>query len=284
MINNYNKFNESKLMKEYPYDKVYFKVNSMDDVYKIFDYLDKILGFNVIRFETIIHNFPNYVGVQTNINELKFFKIKYYSDYVTSDRFKEFLKRYENYDPVILKMKDLNLLKSIIFRGNKIPYVEYNEPKKLVYEGIKHLLVGPSKEEVWESILKMKPQDMLIGSIKNGILEGVILAIDRGANIHYDSGYLLRLSASSGNMEIFKFLINKGLGDYIKEYNYIILTSGVEGGNLDIVKYLMNNSTKEGINKYFRRMLNLSKSNNFEDIEDYLYFQLKMNGYQNNEN
>ena len=135
---------------------------------------------------------------------------------------------------------------------------------------IKKLLVGPTKEEAWDNIKNMNPQDMLISSVKNGILDGVKLSIDEGANIHHDSGFLLRFAASSGSLEVFNYLIGKGLEDYIREFNYVILKSAVEGGNLDIVKYLIEKSTNNGISDQFQQMLRIAEMGKHKDIEEYL--------------
>ena len=156
MIKNYNKFNESINLK-YPYRKVYFEINSKDDIITIYDYLDSILWFNIKRPISQPEVFPNFIGIPTDIYSLQVFKIPAFSyDMVTKDRIDRFIKNY-GYDPVILKMNDLKLLKSIIFKGEKIKTPVYNEPRKLVYEGIKHLLnfkLFEQKEEL--STYKLK--------------------------------------------------------------------------------------------------------------------------------
>lgn len=44
---------------------------------------------------------------------------------------------YNRYDPEILEMKDLNIIKSILLNGERKKIINYNEPKQLVYESIK---------------------------------------------------------------------------------------------------------------------------------------------------
>ena len=117
MIKKYQTFNESSSV--YPYNKVYFEINSMDDANRILSYLDNILGFEVNRFTCQILCFPNWMGIFTNIHYLRNNKITYFSDYNPTINEIEIFIRNNNYDPVILQMKDLPLLKSIIFNGNK---------------------------------------------------------------------------------------------------------------------------------------------------------------------
>lgn len=274
MIKKYIKFNESNSDKTYPYTRVYFLVNSMDDINEIYDYLDSILGFNVKRITSTVYNFPNYIGIPTNINTLKIRRMTFYSEkrIDLSEEVKRFINS-NNYDPVILKPSDKKTLKSIIFYGSKIPYIDYNRPKKLVYEGIKHLLNGPSEEEIWNDIKDFEPAKILYLSAKSNYKKGMEIALERGADPTNDSA--INSLIESGDVELLDLLVKKGahienlfggrLNDVVRDeffdmVNYLLdygldpncsmgsaLFTAVSEQNYDMVKLLLERGAKANL-------------------------------------
>lgn len=145
-------------------------------------------------------------------------------------------------------------------------------------ESLLQHLEGPTKEDVWDAIQKMEPQDMLYSSIEARIIDGVELAIKNGANLGHNMGAAIRFAASSGDSDIFSILLQHGMRFYIDFSNYRILLNAVEGGNLDIVKTVIKLSGLVGIRTHFKQMLRIAKNNNFDDIVDYLYYIQKTDG------
>lgn len=76
-------------------------------------------------------------------------------------------------------------------------------------ESIKNLLIGPSEDEMWDTLRNLSPDELLRRSCSSGFINGIKVAIERGANIEFN------------NYTIFKNLEenpNKELSDFFKEY------------------------------------------------------------------
>jgi len=119
--------------------------------------------------------------------------------------------------------------------------------KKDLNEGIKHLLVGPTENEVLEQ-LKNEPQRLLNYSISNNFKKGIEIALDSGANIHMLwSGDLFKLFKIMNytNEQIINNTNISKLKDYaLLKNNKELLKYALENGeqlNADTIKDLFYN-------------------------------------------
>ena len=135
-IINYNE--PKKLVYEsskYEYNMVIVKVDDTDDIIKIYDFIDKTFNITTDRYLiSRINNFPNYVYIPTNIDRLGDSYIYLSSNTITDWMIQKYIIDDNKVDNDILTMNELYKLKPIINNGTKKFNVNYNEPKKLVYE------------------------------------------------------------------------------------------------------------------------------------------------------
>lgn len=93
-------------------------------------------------------------------------------------------------------------MKEVKKNGGKMitKFTQYNE-------SVRDLLVGPTEEEVLKAYEKMKPSDILFKSIINNNLDGVIYAVEHGANIRNTGEQTLNNAVSFGNYDIVEYLL-----------------------------------------------------------------------------
>ena len=94
----------------------------------------------------------------------------------------------------------------------------YNNIFKKTNESIKDLLVGPTEEEVFKEFEDKKPIDILYKSISGDFLEGVIYAVEHGANVNDHKGRVLKNASTLGNYEIVKYLLKNGADPTINNF------------------------------------------------------------------
>ena len=150
------------------------------------------------------------------------------------------------------KMIDV-LLKFGFYDNNKEYYfnklIQYNHndtaelflENKQFNEGIKHLLVGPTEEEIFNYLELDKitdPDQLLIKSIEEGLLYGVKKALKMGANINYNSDDALGYACDSHNSELVEYLLNKG-ADIKNAGSDTLLQNASWHGDTEIVKTLL---------------------------------------------
>ena len=80
-------------------------------------------------------------------------------------------------------------------------------------------------------------QDLLNDSAAQGELELVKEAIKKGASIHREDNYALRLASKSGHLDIIKYLVSLGANIHAKD-EYALRYASLNG-HLDVVKYLV---------------------------------------------
>ena len=139
-------------------------------------------------------------------------------------------------------------------------FVQFNE-------SIKHLLVGPSEDEVWDKIKDLSWPDLLLKSSKNGILKGVKLAVKKGTNIHYMSDEPLWWVIHNNYFEVAKYLIeNKA---HINVDDGYPIKHACEIGDLDMVKFLL----EQGADPHLRDgvYVKYAKQKGYDDIVQLLY-------------
>jgi ankyrin repeat protein len=145
---------------------------------------------------------------------------------------------------------------------------KYKEQIEQIDESLKDKLKGKTDDEVSGLLDNLLSQDQLEISIENNYLNGVIKAINNGAiidndilskavmsdninivdflykkgnaDIHTNSDFLLRWCASHGNLDMLKYITDKG-GD-VNKYNSEGFRLAVEYDYYDIVKYYLDNN------------------------------------------
>lgn len=141
------------------------------------------------------------------------------------------------------------------------PYLQQNQPtplkggrvgkfkdfmkstyNKIIGESVRDLLVGPTEDEIWDNIKNLKPTDLLMKSCEIGLLSGVKLSLEQGANIHFQDDNPLRTSSESGHLDIVEFLLKKGAKIHANDDGSLVLAS--KNGHLDVVKFLLKNGAK----------------------------------------
>jgi len=111
---------------------------------------------------------------------------------------------------------------------------------KQVNESIKHLLVVPTEEEVFNHYQLYKitdPNELLMSSAEKGILCGVKLALEKGADVHFNNDSAFGLACDSNNFKLVKFLLENGAD--VKVEGEVLLQNACYFGQTDIVKILI---------------------------------------------
>lgn len=114
-------------------------------------------------------------------------------------------------------------------------------------ESIKDYLKPKSEEDILTSMQKLNPKQLLIKSAKYGILKGVKMAIERGANAN--DGRPIGSASLNGYFDIVKYLVENGANiHYDFEYS---LACASHNGHLDIVKYLVEHGADINCNNTY---------------------------------
>ena len=86
-------------------------------------------------------------------------------------------------------------------------------------------------------INKDNTDEYLQEAAKNNRLDHVMIALEKGANIHMSHDQALRYSSNGGYLDVVKFLVKKGANIHaVEDY---ALRSASSYGHLDTVKYLV---------------------------------------------
>ena len=128
-------------------------------------------------------------------------------------------------------------------------------------ESLLNKLQGPSEEDVWDNYKSLKPNELLYKSAKSGFLNGVIKAIEMGANVNdcqnikdyfdvdddddddYDYNFsVIEIAAAYNQLNIIKYLIEHNINkEYINDALSNMRFDPDDLDNLDTVKYLLKN-------------------------------------------
>ncbi len=100
-------------------------------------------------------------------------------------------------------------------------------------------LLGKKPEEILQSpeFKRMNLSQKLRASARFGFLEGVIYAIENGANINMDEGYALRWAAQNGHTRIVRYLIKNHANPFYREDQALFWA--VSKDNLNILEILL---------------------------------------------
>ncbi len=119
---------------------------------------------------------------------------------------------------------------------------------------IKHLLVGPTKEEVANyfsgASAKAKHQALITVS-KEGNLEIVQLLIEHGVNIHEKKDEAMREAAYHGQLEVIKLLVANDGDIHIKNEEALAfaVSCHTNNGHSEVINYLLENGAVIEISK-----------------------------------
>lgn len=110
-------------------------------------------------------------------------------------------------------------------------------------EGINHLLVGPTEEEIWNDIKDLQPQDMLYKSYDIKYDKGIKYAIEQGADytkLTNMFNYVVKLLNLS-NEDVIEFMKLQGnnSGDILRISSYLHFKYGTD--------YAISNGALEGL-------------------------------------
>ena len=78
--------------------------------------------------------------------------------------------------------------------------------------------------------------DLLIESVRLGLLLEIKKLIEQGANVHAEDDYAIGYAAENGHLEIVKYLVSQGANIHVQ--NDYAFKYAAENGHLEIVKYL----------------------------------------------
>jgi len=103
-------------------------------------------------------------------------------------------------------------------------------------ESIKSLLVGPTQEEVWESIKELPPRKMIIRSASINFLDGVKTALEKGVSQSIKN-MSFNFACNNENFEIADYLLEHGADiDYL---NGLTLRDAIDYNKYDMLVYLL---------------------------------------------
>lgn len=192
-----------------------------------------------------------------------------------------------------------------------IDLLEEYKKENDINESLKDKLKGKSDEEVFNEIKKLSPYDMMVKSVYYNYLDGVKLALKKGAdiniirnnplgqasfsdhidivkylikngsNININNGYALYISSSNNYYNIVELLLKNGAHVNNKFYNPLMIAS--KNGNYEIVKLLLESGADPSV-KIFEP-LTLARENGHVEIQKLLikYIDRKIHGKKINE-
>lgn len=120
-----------------------------------------------------------------------------------------------------------------------------NTYNKLIGESIRDLLVGPTKEEMFDYYGTKNVSKILMDSVFDEDINGIIFALDNGADIHYKDESPLKYSCHFGNRDIIKYLLERGADvshNNYEPYNYAL--TGRRNYVIDILSEYIDKNSK----------------------------------------
>ena len=123
------------------------------------------------------------------------------------------------------------------------------------------------------TINKTNAQYKLYNGAKNGYLDMVIIAVNKGADVTSDNYYALRNASAYGHLEVVKYLVKNGPKLSDNYTDSVILA--IENGHSNILKYLVEQGANlEGPNRDdIEEAIGEANDNGDVDIVNYLVSQ-----------
>ena len=140
-------------------------------------------------------------------------------------------------------------------------------------ESLRDKLVGPSEDEVMDNFKDLSPNDLLVKSCKIGFLRGVEIALERGANVHFNGEQSLAETVYNNNLDIFKLLHKNGADIHFGRD--VSLRDASHKGNTEMVKYLLDNGAD--VHVMNNRPLKLATEQGHTDIVELLKKYMERN-------
>jgi len=136
-------------------------------------------------------------------------------------------------------------------------------------EGIKHLLTGPTEQEVFDNLNKLDTGKLMMKSLEINYLEGVKKALSEKNTFNMSA--ILQIACHYGHINIIKYLLEN------YDYKVYVLNSILEYQMNKDIKELLNNyinhindNINEGIKKLLVGPTEKEILNNFKDNPNYI--------------
>ncbi len=114
--------------------------------------------------------------------------------------------------------------------------ITYNQ---FANEGIRDLMKPKSEDEILKDMGDLTPNELLKKSIKNNYLNGVKIALEKGADPSQEYNYAIRLASNNGHIEVVKLLLQDERVDPSDFNNYAIKKAS-ENGHTEVVRLLLS--------------------------------------------
>lgn len=118
---------------------------------------------------------------------------------------------------------------------------------KTYNESLRDKMQPKSDEEIWNSLIKLSPEEMLIQSAANNYIKGVKYCLNLNVDPSYNNNLALEEAELNNNYEIIKLLLNDKKID-LSNFNMLDLLIKLinyhdENDIYDIVKLFLKNNT-----------------------------------------
>ena len=113
-------------------------------------------------------------------------------------------------------------------------------------ESLRDKLVGPTEDEIMNNLKDLSPDKLLLKSCQIGFIKGIELALEKGADVHYNNEQALRWASEEGNTEIVKCLLDLGVD--VNVNNDQALQWACSNGHTETVKLLLDNGADVHVN------------------------------------
>ena len=232
----------------YKFDKKYFTqtINKSEDIF---------VDAGELIYETKDnHSIYIYLDSQKSQTDLSCEKDSLNNNYVcSSEEVEGYMRIYLQKDNLYMKSNDILLIdnseKQNLLKSKKDKFVQ----------GVKTNCIS-TDEPLPKIVLKKSTEDDLFNASLFGDIDGILSALDLGANIDStDNHGYTPLAVGLDNFEVVKLLLNYDAD--VSLPNDSILTLAIEKGNLDTVQILIDHGAEPTLKNIFSKV---SKDNTFE--------------------
>lgn len=131
--------------------------------------------------------------------------------------------------------------------------------KDYIKESLLDKLKGVSEEDA----LKNNPTSVLKYAFNIDDMNLFKNALEHGADINFNDGFLLKYNSSKGNLDKVIFLIENGADPNFSQYiSYVPIVGAARNGHAEIVKYLLDNGACTDVyERDLKQALTWAKSN-----------------------
>ena len=126
---------------------------------------------------------------------------------------------------------------------------KYENQKRGLKESVRDLMKPKSEEEISKKIGDLNPNDLLMKSINNNYLNGVKLALEKGADLSANDNYAIKYASLDGYTEIVKLLLQDERVDPSADNRNDAIRYASMNGHTEIVKLLLQDKRVDPSNK-----------------------------------